>query len=194
MAGLRENIKNLLNKDGGMRGEFLIAMIDFIERKEGEEGLSRLISVLHELDSSLDLNKISPTDWVDVSIGSAVIVMAKDLFDWSEETIEEMGIFTGKAVSLNKIMLRDAINKDILLDELIDHWEKIMNVGNLKVEKREEKRAELILSQFDYLQEDFIFLTGYFKLLFNLCTEKELTIERENLEEEEVCKFIIIFN
>ncbi|MGM0439084.1 MAG: hypothetical protein ACQEP3_01460 [Patescibacteria group bacterium] len=191
MKEIKQNLKDLLEKEGVMRGEVILNHINFIRDKEGDDGVQRLKSSFQELDYSLDLD-IDPMDWEKVSIGSAITVLANDIFEWEKEDVKDMGRFAAKTLTTNKLMLREIPDLDALLNRVNDYWKAVIDVGELSVESSKKGEAKLTLKGFNYHPLDFIFISGYIEVIFDLFTKEKASIEY-NLEGKN-CNFLITWN
>ena len=193
MEEIRENLNSLLEKEGLMRGEVVLNHINFIKQKEGQDGVERIKRSFEELDNSLDLN-IDPMDWKNVSIGSVITALSRDLFEWEKEDIKEMGRYAAKTLTVNKLMFREIPDLDSLIDKVGDYWKAVINAGQLSVKSKSitEREVELKLEGFNYHPLDFLFISGYIEVVFNLFTNEEVSV-KHNLQNE-VCNFLITWN
>ena len=177
MTDFKEKIDELMKKEGQIRGELILSHFEFVERKEGKEGLKRLLEVYKDLGHPIDPEEISPMGWVKVSYGTAVGILVKEIFDWTDEDIIKMGEFTPKTLTVNKFFMRHLISMDTLFKKAENYWERTCRVGNLEFTEKEENMVKLKLTGYNYHPVDCLFLTGYFKTVADLCTKGQVKVE-----------------
>ncbi len=179
MADFSKTIDQLMKKEGEMRGEILLSHLQFVERKEGADAVERINRTFQELGHEVDFSKIKAMGWVKVSTGTAIAIFGKELFDWKDEDIVKMGTLTPKIITINKFFLRHLVSVDSLLEKAGNYWEKACRVGTMEGKKYKNGKVVLQLKDYDFHPVDCLFISGYIKTIFDLCTEKEVEVIEE---------------
>jgi len=177
MGDINKSINKLIEKNGEMRSEFLFNCFLFVEKKEGEEGLSQLKETFDQLEYSFNFKKLSKEDWIKSSLKTAIILLSVDLFDWSNDDLIEMGKFCLKYSTYNKLFLRNVESMDSLLEKIDDFWSINYKTGKLEIEESRKNKIVLNLSDYGVHPADYVFISGFLEAAFSLCTQKDLSIK-----------------
>lgn len=87
-----EEVKKLIKiTKGEVLGTAIQSHIYYIREREGEEGLKKVQTKLEKLGYSIDFQKIKALEWLPAVLDDLIILTAKEVFDWKDEKIFDMG-------------------------------------------------------------------------------------------------------
>jgi hypothetical protein len=160
----KEEIEELKKVEGNVRGDVIKSNASFIRRKEGKEGLKALEKKMAELGYHLNFDKIDPEKWYPVSLSALMIVITKDLFNWSEKDIFEMGNSAPKFSFLAKYVLKYFLSLKRFAKEVPKYWRHHFDFGELEVSELNEGKRYLILREKGYKTHPLICIyhAGYY--------------------------------
>ncbi len=179
---LQEIAKELLAHPGKVKGEVFRTHAEYIRLREGEEGLKRLEEKMAELGAPINFKETKPFEWVREGVSSLSIVTAKEIFNWTDKDVFEMGRYAPKASFIIKVLIRYFVSTKKIFEEASKYWDKHFNFGSLEpVEYNEEEgKLRLRVKGFKTHPTVCIFHAGYFKGV------TEFTVKTKNIDVEEV--------
>ncbi len=178
---LEEVAKELLSFPGKVKGDVFLNHAEYIKLKEGEGAVKKLEDKMAELGAPIKFNEIKPTEWESEGLSSLVIVVAKDLFNWTDKDIFEWGRFRTRVSFIVKMMTRMLVSVKKLVDEAPKHWSRNFDFGSIEITLNEEEKKMVVLEK-DFKTHPLvcIFHAGYFKGMLELC------VRSNNIKVEEV--------
>ena len=75
------------------------------------------------------------------------MLTAKDLFNWQEKDIFEMGSLAPKNSFVAKILMKYFISLERFMAEVPKYWKKHLDVGELEVYEFDEKKKYIVLRE-----------------------------------------------
>lgn len=179
MADFKKTIDTMMDKEGQMRGEILLSQLYFAERKEGQGAIDRIGGTFKELGYKIDFSEIRAMGWTKIAIGTAVALFGKELFDWEDEDIFQMGTIVPKIITVNKLFFHKITSVDSLLNQADYYWGKICNVGEMEGKKYKNGKIVLKLKDYDFHPVACLFIAGYIQTLFDLYTKGDIEVIEE---------------
>jgi hypothetical protein len=176
---LQEKINKITAKKGEVRGEVILKSIDFIKREKGKVGFQKLKNTLADLDFETDFTQINPLDWLDASLLTTILILSKDLFDWTDRDFVEMGSYTPKNSIVNKLFIDHFNSHNALLEVIDDYWQKIFTFGNLEVKDKKDKEITITISNYDFHPLNCFFISGLLETLFSLSIKGNAKVKEE---------------
>lgn len=174
---LEEKLNELLEKEGEVRGEVILSHLEYIKRKQSQEGINRLQKTFDELDYSIDPDKIKGMEWVKTSLSITILLLAKSLFDWSNKDIVVMGEFAPKYLMINRFFLNDLNSPERLTSIINEYWKKVSKVGTMDVADSGDGFAKINLSSYEFHPVGCLFIAGYIKSVFSLTVKNKVSIK-----------------
>ncbi len=129
---LQEVADELKNFSGRVKGEAFRTRVEFIKQKEGEEGVKRLEEKMEELGVSIKLEEVNSTDWVNEGINSLCVAVAKDIFNWTERDVFDLGRFAFKTSFLTKTILRYLVSLKMAINAIPRYWRNYYDFGEME--------------------------------------------------------------
>lgn len=195
---MAENIKQiadeLAKKEGRTRGETLLTRLSYIRTRVGEPGIKKLEKKFDELDYSFDFSKVKSLGWYPEYIGVLIILVAKDLFNWTDKDIFAMGSYGPKVSFLVKMLMKYFITVEMTFKASSVNWKKHHSSGDLKLGKFDSQKKQAVLKLIDYNFHPIMceYLRGYFLEFAKLVLHTE-EVEFTSIINEEDGKLVYIF-
>ncbi len=179
---LEEIAEKLLSFEGKVKGEAFRTHKQYIEKKEGEEAVKKVEEKMAQLGAPIEFEKIKPLRWYDEGKSSLVVVVAKEIFNWSKDDIYEMGRFSSKSSFIVKVLMRYFVSLDKVLKEAPKYWRKYCDFGEVEVVELNKKRKYIMLRirETDLHPLVCLFYAGYFHGF------AEMNIKSEEIKVEEI--------
>jgi len=146
----KEEIKRLISLPGELIGIGFIEDFDFLLREEGKEGVKKVEEAMAELGYPLKYRELKGFEWYPVGYYLLSILVAKELFEWDDETIRRMGANAQKVSLINKMMMKFFVSTGRVLKEMVKYWNMYYTVGKIETAElnEEEGYASLIIKDF----------------------------------------------
>jgi hypothetical protein len=157
----KEELNELINIKGEMRGITIKPGLSFILKEEGEEGLKKLEDAMAILGHPLKYKGIRSMDLYPIKLVAISLLAMKRLFNYDDKKFQEIGRFSAKIPFLIRVFIRGHfLSLKRVIKETPKMWRKHFTVGNLKVEKLDEEKRYAILKL-----ENFVLHPIYCKVL-----------------------------
>lgn len=179
-TSLREEKKKIFQlAKGYVRATTLQGHFNYIREKEGKEGTKKVQEKLKELGCYTEPWELDPLAWIPLAKVDFVILVAKDVFNWTEEVIFEMGNFAPKYSFIAKILMKTFLSLKRTFQESPKYWKKHYTSGELIPYKIDKKEKYLILRLKHSCHPLLcIFYKGYFLRITQYVIEsKEITVK-----------------
>ena len=176
----KTEIENLMQIKGNVRGGVIQANVVFIREIAGVEKLKAIEDKMAGLGYPLDFSKINIGEWYPEALSVLIILVAKDLFNWTEKDIFEMGNSAPKYSFISKIVMRYFLSLEKIIKEIPNYWKSHFDFGELESYEFNEKEKYLILHEKGYKFHPLlcIYHSGYFLRIAQFAIKsKEITIK-----------------
>ncbi|PIR71678.1 MAG: hypothetical protein COX89_00535 [Candidatus Nealsonbacteria bacterium CG_4_10_14_0_2_um_filter_37_10] len=177
---LKEEANRLMKIKGNARGVTLQTHAEYILYKKGDEGLRRVEEKLKELGYPLKFKEVRPLKWYPEGLGVLVLLVAKEIFNWSKSDIFDMGNSAPKYSFVVKLLLKYFLSPRRSFQESPKYWRKHYDFGELETGEFNEKEKYLIVREKGYKFHPIacIFHSGYFLRIAQYVIKSEkITIE-----------------
>ena len=177
---LEEEANRLMKIKGNARGVTLQTHAEYILYKKGDEGLRRVEEKLKELGYPLKFKEVRPLKWYPEGLGVLVLLVAKEIFNWSKSDIFDMGNSAPKYSFVVKLLLKYFLSPRRSFQESPKYWRKHYDFGELETGEFNEKEKYLIVREKGYKFHPIacIFHSGYFLRIAQYVIKSEkITIE-----------------
>jgi len=141
---LQETADRLKNFKGNVKGEVFRVHAEYIRQREGKEGVKRVEEKMKELGVSIVFDKVKSFEWIPEGKSSLTIIVAKEIFKWSDEDIFEMGKFAPKFSFIIKIIIQYLVSMESLLQNAEKHWGKHFDFGKIETEFFPQKNKAIV--------------------------------------------------
>lgn len=180
-ANLKKEIDRLMTLKGESTGEILRTHAAYINYKKGEAGIRAIEKKLSELGHPFSFKDIAPLAWYPEGLGVSIILIAKNIFDWSDEDIFDMGNAAPKYSFIIKLFIHHFVSLERFLKEAQKYWYKHFNFGELEVVgfDKKEKYVRLRVKGYNFNPIICKFHAGYFLRI------AQFILKSENIKIEE---------
>ena len=160
---LKETAQDLLSHSGKVRGEAFRTHAEYIRFREGEEGVKKVEEKMAELGAPVRFDEIKSFQWLEEGKSSLVIIIAKEVFNWTEDDIFDMGCFAVRVSFFMKVTIKHFLSITGIVKEAPKHWRKHFNIGSLEVVEfsQEKKRILVHIKNFEMHPVVCGFYAGY---------------------------------
>lgn len=176
---LKEVADRLMAHQGRVRGEKFKNHASYIIQKEGREGLSAVESKINELGYQFKFDDIRSLDWYPVGFSPLIIIIAKNLFNWSDADVFDLGYMAPKFSFLFKMAFRWVVSIEKMAEESPSYWRKHYDFGEIEaVEINKEKK--IVIARVSGFELDPVmcqYLQGYILRMLQYVIESQATIE-----------------
>jgi len=177
---LKQEAERLMQIKGNSRGEIMLTHSRYIRYKEGEEGLKAVEEKMKELGYPIRFKKINALDWYPEALSVLVILVAREIFEWNESDIFNMGNTGPKYSLITKMIMKYFFSLQKTFAECPRFWQRHYDFGALEPVDLNEKEKHITIRVKGYKFHPIVcvYYRGYFLRIaqFVLGSEK-LTIE-----------------
>jgi hypothetical protein len=162
-----KDLKNILKIKGEVRGVTLKTDAQYIFSKKGIEGLDLLQDEINRIGLDFSYKDINNIKWYPVGWRIASLLAIKDIFNFTDQDISDMGYSAPKNSFIVKIIMRYFISLEKTFAEASKYWQKHWTVGSLVAKKIDLKNKYLILEVRDFQANPILctFWLGYFRAI-----------------------------
>jgi len=182
---LEQKRNQLFQKEGHIKRHQVKSILKCIERKEGPDEFKKLKKEFKKYNPSFDIDKINHSDWINEGESVFIILLAKDIFNWNDKDIFELGMETGKVSFLLQLFTRYFISIDTIYANAPNYWKKHFDFGRVEMIELNKEKKFIKLRVYGYDFDESIckfFHSGYFYSLASI------SVKTKNLKvEETVC-------
>ncbi|MFH1522910.1 MAG: hypothetical protein ABIE43_03780 [Patescibacteria group bacterium] len=168
---LKKEIKKLMTIKGEARGAVFKTDASYVISKKGEEGLGTLKEMVKKMDLPISYDKdIIATGWYPLSWRVSSLLIIKEVFNFDDKDIFEMGKMAPKYSFIVKTLLRYFVSVKKTFEESAKYWEEHYTVGKLEAPEINVKDKHLVLhlKNFNVYPVFCIYLAGYFETIANM--------------------------
>jgi len=141
----QKEIQEIKKHPGEMFGFSLAEDLDFILKKEGEEGLKKVEQTMEEVGFPLKRKEIKRYQPYPLSLNLMILIVARYVFHWEDKIFREMGRTNAQLSMMAKLMMKYFVSMERTLQEIDRYWNKYYTVGRLRAEEVNVKDRYLIL-------------------------------------------------
>ncbi len=168
---LKQEIDSFIGIPGSVKGEVFRTHAIYIKYREGEDGLVRLEEKLKELGFPMIFSEVKPGEWYKEAMSVLVILVAKNIFNWSEDDVYEMGNFAPKHSFIIKIFVKHFLSVKDIFERAEQYWEKHYNFGSFEKVEFNEEGKYIVVAIKDYSFHSIVcdpYFRGYFTAIAKL--------------------------
>lgn len=171
----KEEFEKIEQIKGEILGVALKGKLHFVLEKKGKKGLKKVEKELEKLGYPLKFKDLKSFQWYPEKLDYLLIVTIKNIFNFDDEIIHEMGRFNAKVSLVAKIMMRYFVSVERVAQEVGNYWARYRTVGKLETEEVNEKERYLILVLKDFTGHPVYcrYLKGYFWQIASYVVPKE---------------------
>ena len=176
-----EEINEIVNREGQVRGGTLCTDAEYVRRHEGEEALRLVEEETKRMGYPIDYDTVKLMDWYPLGLRIVSLFAISKTLNWGDEQLREMGKTAPKYSIITKLMLRYFVSLEALAERLGTYWRRNYTVGSL-TGKVNNRSVFLRLEDFLIPQPLYPYLGGYFVGAMGMVigNDKGIIIEETN--------------
>lgn len=182
----QKEIEKVKNIGGYVRGVTFNTDYRYILKNKGREGVGKVENRMKEYGFEIEYKKINNTDWYPLSLRTASLLVIREVFNWGDDELFDMGYAAPKFSFFVKTLIKFFASVEKTIQETSKYWQKHYSVGELEVKEidMENNNAVAVLRNFEAHPVFCSYFRGYFKSILGLI----ISTEEMNVEEVE-CVF-----
>ena len=146
----REGLAKLMEIPGNVRGGIIRADLEVIREKRGAKGVEAVEKKMADLGYPIDFKSIKLGEWYPEALSVSLILVARDLFDWGEKDIFDMGYYAPASSFISKIFMKYFLSLKRFLEEVPNYWHKHFDFGELEAYEFDEEKRYIVLREKGY--------------------------------------------
>jgi len=175
---IKKEADKLMEKGGHVKGEVIRIYGEIIKEKEGEEGVKKIEEKLEELGYPMEFSKIKPLEWKRDGLNVLILLLGKEIFNWTDEDIFSIGEAAPKRSFIIKVLVRYFISPLKLFQNSPKYWRRHYDFGRLEPVEFKEKEATIRINDYEVHPIMCLYFKGYFTSLCKFLISKgEIKIE-----------------
>ncbi len=176
---LEKEAEILRKKGKDARGEILVNLINYIKKKEGDNGYKKIVEKLKELNYEIDLDNIKSNEWYPKRINVLIYLICIEIFNWTEKDIFEIGSTTAKVSGLGKVFIKYFMSLEKMCDNIPQYWSRFLDFGRAEVVtiKKDERYYIGRLIDFDMHPIECEYIKGFLTQITSFVVEGDIKAE-----------------
>lgn len=159
---LKDIASNLMSIHGRVRGGLVHSYFDYVLKKKGSEGVALVESKTKEVGYPMKMTEINRSEWYPVGTEVLLVLCIKEVFDWSERDVFDMGANIPKLSVIMKLFIRFLIGTKKVFQESPRHWVQNYDFGRINpVEIKDKDYLVIRVEDYDVHPISCIYNAGY---------------------------------
>ncbi len=176
---LKETADEIASVKGNVKGDAINLHAAYVRKMEGDDGLRKVEEKLKELGYPLEFAKVNKFEWYPIYLADLVILVSKEVFNWSDEDIFRMGKESVKHSFIFRLLLSHTLSVEKLFKSTSYMWKRYFDYGDIEPVKMEEDH--ILVRMKEYKVHPLVcqhYYPGYFLTLVKICLpDKKITIK-----------------
>ncbi|MEI6597059.1 MAG: hypothetical protein WCL13_02505 [bacterium] len=175
----KKEFEEIKKAPGEMRGNGPKTIGDYILRKEGESGLQKVEEILKVLGYPIEYRKIKQMDYYPMWLAGVTLLIAKRLFDFSNEDFRKMGEMDVKFTPIKKFFVKYFVSLKKAYEAAPKIFSQYYTEGKLEMMEfnEKERRAILKVSDFGLNEYHCQYIIGYLSASAGMAGKYPITCE-----------------
>jgi hypothetical protein len=177
----KEEIEEIKKTKGNVSGEKFYTTFPYLERREKDNEVKQVLDAMKELGYPINLKEINSSKRYPIKISLLLFVVAKDIFNWKDEDIFEMGRYAPKVSFVTRILLRNLVSIRTIFNKAPDTWKNHYDFGSLEAVEIDEEKRHLIVRVKDFNVHPIMcpYHGGYFQAMAEFCIKEKQVNTKE---------------
>jgi hypothetical protein len=159
-------VKEVMNAEpeGKCRGAVFKTDAEYVRNEKGEQGIKKIEKRLKELGYPIRYNKIRPSEWHPIGLRVLSLLVIKEVFQWSDKKIQDMGFKAPKVSYVIKIIASLFKTTIKAIKRFPKTWSDYHTTGNIVLKELDKKKCYAIaqLRNFKVHPLFLTYLKGFF--------------------------------
>ncbi len=176
---LKKTADELVTVQGKVRGEKFRTHAAYIKQREGDEGLLAVEKKMEYIGHPFKFEEIRSLDWYPAGYSPIIMLAAKDLFQWNDKDIFDMGYSAPKYSFLFKMALRWAVSVERMTEESPSYWRKHYDFGRIEAVEVDMKGKKVVSRISGFMLHPVMcpYLQGYILRMLQYVIKEDAKIE-----------------
>ncbi len=177
----KKEIQKLKRFKGKVRGVVFNTDKKYLLKTKGEEEVKKIGEKMQEIDPDFNFGDLKNTEWYPFYWRILLLLLVKDMYNWEDKDVYEMGRFAPSNSFIVKTILRYFNLFQKTCKESPTYWDKHYSVGKLENIKYDGKNGKAIfhLKDFKYHPIMCTYLVGYWQGMAELVNRGKNNKTRE---------------
>jgi len=171
----KELVKKLLSLPGHSKGTIILANLEFLKKRGGDEAFLQLKNKIKELEIPVNLEEVKHRSVHPEGISVLIVLLITEILNLDESGVFEMGRAGMKLSPIVKILTDFFASIDTILEKAPRYWKKYFDFGELKIveHNKEKKYAIIRLKGYNFHPLACVYHAGYFYQVAKIATDAE---------------------
>jgi hypothetical protein len=177
---LKQEADQVMAISGRSKGEIIRDHATYIKVRQGEDGLKAVENKMKEMGYPIIFSEIKPFDWYPEALSVLVIMTAKEVFNWGDQDVVNMGKSAPRQSLIIKFLIKQFVSLKEALEVSSVYWDKHYDFGRIEPFEVNEKEKYCILRVIDYKFHPIVcvYWKGYFSEVASfVISSKDIIIE-----------------
>jgi hypothetical protein len=173
----------VMGKEGNVKGEVFRTHETYIRYREGEDGIGKVEEKMKEIGYPMEFKLIKTGEWYKEGLSVLVILVAKEIFNWEEEDIYDMGNSAPKHSFIVKMFVKHFVSVKDIFQKAGQYWDKHYDFGSLEKGEFNEEEKYITIRIKDYSPHEVVcgpYFKGYITRI------AQLSLRSEKIETEQI--------
>lgn len=179
--------EELIQIQGQVRGAVFETDAEYIKNRLGREGLDKVVASLQAAGYPIRYGNVKSMEWLPLGLRALSLLVIKDVFNWNDEEIKEMGDAAPKYSFIVKLLMKFFVSPSVAFNHAPEYWVKHYDTGRLVAAELDEEKGHAVIHLHDFKVHPVYckYLEGYFQRLFKFMYPSSLI---EIIEVKCMCK------
>jgi len=176
----------LMAVPGNVRGAVILATLEYLRRKEGEQAIDKIKKRLKQLGYPFLLGEIKAMEWYPEALSVLIILLCREIFGWTQKEVFQLGKAAPKLSFLFKALIKYFIVPKQYFKEAPNYWKEHFDFGKLVPVEFDgaKKKAVIRIEGYEFHPIICAYHRGY---LLQFC---QLILGKKNVKvKERKCQF-----
>ena len=171
----------LMQIPGQVRGAVFETDAEYIRNRYGPEGLDKVMAALDSAGYPIRYGDVKSMEWLPLGLRALSLLIIKDIFNWNDGEIKEMGDAAPKYSFIVKLLMKFFVSPRVAFNHAPEYWVKHYDTGRLVAVELDEEKGHAVIHLHDFRVHPVYckYLEGYFQRLFKFMYPKSRIEIRE---------------
>lgn len=158
----------LMEINGQVRGAVFETDAEYLKNRFDSEGIQRVLYALNKLGYPISYESVKSMEWLPLGLRALSLIVIKDVFNWKDEDIKDMGDTAPKYSFIVKLLMKFFVSPRVAFSHAPEYWVKHYNTGRLEAVELDEATGNAVIHLYDFKVHPLYcrYLEGYFQRLF----------------------------
>jgi len=179
-----EEIKEILNKQGDVRGAVFQTDANYILKLTSQDNLLKIENKLKEWGVDFHYENVKPMSWYPVNWRVLSLLAIKEVMDWDSSQIREMGKNAPKVSVIVKLFFKLFPDIEKFAQQIPNYWRKHYTVGELRVVELDKNKQTMLIRLTDFSFHPILcgYLEGYFEQATKLTRPEDSVVHAQEVQ------------